>query len=116
MRAAQYDLVVEQGATFDLELQYTDNAGQPVDITGMVVRMQGREKIDSTTTLFDWNTPGGTIVLSDPSNGIFKFNVSAAATATLVFDWGYYDLELVDGAVVRRLLEGLVTLAREITR
>lgn len=116
MKAAEYGLEIEQGATLDLDLQYTDSNGVGIDITGMTLRCMGRLKYDSAATLFDWDTAGGEIPLVDAATGRFKFDVSATVTAALDFDIGVYDLELVNGAIVERLLMGVVKLSKEVTR
>lgn len=116
MRAGEYKLTIEQGVTLDLELQYTNDDGTPVDISGMTLRCQGRGRYESTSTLFDWSTTGGEIVIKDAVNGRFAFDVTATETAALDFNRGVYDLELVDGATVERLLKGSVVLDLEVTR
>ena len=116
MRAGLYQLVIEQGATLDLAFQYTDSDGHPVDLTGMTLRCMGRARYDSASTLFDWDTAGGEIVITDAVNGRFQFDVPATETASLDFSDGVYDVELVDGADVQRLLMGQVILSLEATR
>lgn len=116
-RAAYYNLTIEQGSTFDDEYQYVDDDGNPVDITGYTVRMQGRLSVESSATVLDWDTAGGEITLSDPSNGKFKFAADPTTTGALDFTRGVYDLEIESpGGVVRRLLEGELILAKQVTR
>ena len=53
----------------------------------------------STPTLTDYN---------------IKLSMTATATAALDFETAVYDLELVSGAEVTRLIEGIVTLSKEV--
>ena len=49
MAAGIYNLSIEQGATFDLEIRYKDANGDPVDLTGYSGRLQIRQSTDSAT-------------------------------------------------------------------
>ena len=114
--AARKDLVIEQGATFLLDLVLEDPAKQPVDLTGATAQMQGRLRVGAGTTLFDWSVSGGQITIDGPA-GAVKVSVPASQTRTLSFDVGVYDLEITesDGTVLR-VLEGVVELSKEVTR
>ena len=50
----------------------------------------------------------------DPTNCNIEVSMTAAATAALDFEMAVYDLELVSGAEVTRLIEGIVTLSKEV--
>ena len=50
-----------------------------------------------------------------PVDNNIELSMTATATAALDFDTGVYDLELVSGTEVTRLLEGIVTLSREVS-
>jgi len=120
--ANQYNIVVEQGATFSLTITYKDSDGEPIDLTNTDARMEIRQEYTSESALVtltsaaggSGNTSGialggvaGTIVvvISDALTG------ALTAPATNV-----YDLELVtaDGAVTR-LIEGKATVSPGVT-
>ena len=89
--------------------------GAPFDLTGYSARMQVRATIASASALIDLTSPTG-IVLGGTA-GTIQVIITAAATAALAISEGVYDLELIDAAsAVRRLLEGTVTVAKEVTR
>jgi hypothetical protein len=48
--------------------------------------------------------------------GTIVVTIAATVTAALPSGEARYDLELVNGAVVTRLIEGKATISREITR
>ena len=61
--------------------------------------------------------PGGIAIVGDGSAGQFTITMTAAATALLNFSSLKYDLEAVSGAgTVTRLLEGIITLSKEVTK
>jgi hypothetical protein len=126
MSAGRYDIILEQGATFDLPLHYRDPAGVPIDLSGYSARMQVRESAESTV-LVEFNsslTANGAILLNgaaedreDGANGNIRIFMSAANSAALPRFSGRYDLELADSSSYTiRLLEGQFRVEPEITR
>ncbi len=117
MTAGRLNLVIEQGATFALALT-VDDSGTPRDLTGNTMRMSIRETIDDTDPLLSLTTENGRITILDQGDYPGAFTISLAATDTddLDFTSGVYDLEVVDGVNVERLLQGKVKLSPEVTR
>ena len=125
MSAGRYDIVLEQGATFDLPLRYEDSIGG-VDLSGYSARMQVREA-PASPLLVEFNselTANGAIFLSgaaedreDGANGNLRVFMSASNSAALPRFAGRYDLEIEDiSGYVIRLLEGQFRVEPEITR
>lgn len=114
MLAGRYDITVEQGSTFNLTLTYKDQRGYVIDLTGYSARMQMRSAVTSNTVAMELTTANGRIAI-DPLLGKITLQIAAADTATLS-GTGVYDLELVNGAIVQRILEGSYTISPEVTR
>lgn len=114
MPAGEYDLVIEQGATFSQRITYKVPAGTPVDLTGYTARLQLRKTPSSPITL-SLTTENGGITLGGAA-GTIDLAVTATASAALAADVYVYDLELVNGSTVTRLLEGSATVSREVTK
>ena len=118
MPAAKKDLYIEQGATFEFSLIWTDESETPKNLTGFQGRMQIREKIEAAD-------PALISLTSSPAAGISivgaegRVNVviSDEQTATLSIKRGVYDLEVegADGRVYR-LLQGSVIVDPNVTR
>ena len=117
MAAAQADLVIEQGATFTQSFKWTDSNGAPIPISGYSARMQIRQNQSSPTALVSLTTSGGGIQIAG-ATGTVEIRIEASVTANLSFSSAVYDLELVapDGITVYRLVQGSVTLSKEVTR
>lgn len=115
MTAAQHDILIEQGATFTLNLVWKDSDGNPINITGYTARMQVRRKHADTAVLLNFTTENGAITLGGAAGTI---DVEALADITDgTVRAGVYDLELENGSgVVTRLIEGKVTVTPEVTR
>lgn len=116
MSVAQYDFEIIQGATFTQPFVWKDGDGDPVDLTGYAARMQVRKSVQAKDVLLEATTANGRIVIY-PLTGTFTLSLPAAVTESLDWLCGRYDIELVasDGFVVR-ILEGTVSVSREITR
>jgi len=127
MPAGRYNFVIEQGATFQLDLQYNDSNNVPIDLTGYSGRLQIRQTIPSTTVLLCLSsslTPDGTGInfsgsngTTPPISGSIGIYISAVSSSQLIFDQAVYDLEIENsGGFVTRLIEGSVKLSKEVTR
>ncbi len=128
MAAGKYTFTIEQGSTVNFEVQYKDASNNPVDLTGYTGRMMIRSAyadnspttyVSLTNTLnpdgtgLNFNGSNGSTPLTSGSIGIF---ISATSSSALTFSEAFYDLEIVSGSTVTRLLEGKVRLSKEVTR
>ena len=119
MSATRYDIVIEQGATYKLDLTYKDAAGGNM-ITGHSARMQIKDSykgeiVGGSNNKADFSSPNNGIIVNASGYPNIKIDISAADTATYDFDNAVYDLEIHSGADVARVIEGRVKLKREAT-
>ena len=116
---AEADICIFQGATFDQTLFYeTGEPSTPVDLAGFTAKMQIRSKPESKAVILELSTSNGRITLNYGSNnGAIRLFILATDTALLsVCDKAVYDLELYNGAVTTRILQGNVIISPEVTR
>ena len=113
MPSVKYDIVIEQGATFGLTLTYENPDETPIDLTGMTARMQVRDASDDSL-IIELTTENGRITLGE-ATGKITLAITAADTAALDRG-GVYDLELVNGTEVNRIIQGKATLSEEVTK
>jgi len=116
MGAGRYDFTIEQGATFKRIMTWKDSSGNPIDLTGYQARMQIRPAKDSPGVILTLDTDANGGIALGGNNGRITIEISAARTASLDFKTAVYDLELEKDGNVVRLLEGSVTLSKEVTR
>lgn len=119
MPAAKLNLSIEQGATWRhcLALKAGPGATAPaLDLTGYLARLQLRSELSSVTVLLDLSSSNGRISIT-PLAGQLDLYISATDTAALDFDRAVYDLEIEStGGEVTRVLQGVITLNRQVTR
>lgn len=116
MAAARYDFEIEQGTTFVLAFSWKDEAGTPIPLTGYTARMQVRHSVSAEEVLLDLTTENDRLVI-DELNGRVTIVLDPVVTAAITWRKGMYDLELVSPTGgVKRLVEGAVTVSREVTR
>lgn len=129
MAAGKYSFIIEQGSTFDVEIQYKDASGNPIDLSDYQARMHIRQTTDSNTILLALSSsrnPDGTGLnmsgsagINPPASGTIGIYISACTSSTLDFNEAKYDLEIYSGSscpYVIRILQGNVKLSKEVTR
>ena len=115
MSATTYDILIEQGATYSQVITYKE-AGVAINLTGYTARLQVRSTLESASTVVELTTANGRIALGGAA-GTITLTISATDTAALTAGRGVYDLELVSGSgIVTRLLQGVATISRNVTR
>lgn len=114
--AATYNMTIDQGTTVSIDFQYRTSAGVPIPLTSYTARMQARPTQSSAVTVMDATTTNGQLVVTG-ATGTVTLALTATQSAALDFDRAVYDIEIVSPAgVVTRLVQGTVTLSREVTR
>jgi hypothetical protein len=126
MAAGRYSFVIEQGATTNIQINWTDSSGSAIDLSGYHSRMQIRPGVESDTIYLSLSSSlesDGTGINLSGSNfetplqsGSLAIYISADTTTDLDFNEAYYDLEMVKQNTVTRLLEGKVKLSKNVTR
>jgi hypothetical protein len=112
MSAATHNLIVERGATWAQQLIWKDSGGTPIDLTGYSARLQVRPRSGGNVLV---SLTSGSGITLGTTNGTIDLTISAGATSLLPAGSYRYDLELVTGTTVTRLIEGLFTVSAEIT-
>lgn len=115
MTAVLLDIVVEQGATFDLVVDLLDEDGHPrTDLGGYTGAMQIRTS--------DASDASDATLLGTASVTVDDVNSQAVATITDTdtrgYSWtaGRWDLEITNGSRTERIATGNASLRREVTR
>lgn len=107
--ATKANLVIDQGATYEVTLDLTDENGDILNLAGYSANSQLRKWYTSTnSTAFSTsiNSVAGTITLS----------LTATQTANLTAGRYVYDVEVTSSNVVSRIIEGIVTVSPNVTR
>jgi hypothetical protein len=125
MSAGKYSFIVEQGSTKEFEVRYADSGSNPIDLSYYSARMQIRDSPGSPNlyaTLSSSLLPDGTGLNLNgmrgdkpTTSGSIGVYISAATSSMFTFNEASYDIELVSGSYVTRILEGKIKLSREVT-
>lgn len=119
--AGKLNLKINKGETFRYTLTWLNSSEQPINLTGYHARMQVRPDIDSSEILLTFASdptlsPDGTITLT-AGTGVIELWLGATATAAITWSGGVYDLEMYQSAdEVTRLVEGKISVSKEVTR
>ena len=119
MPAAKLNLAIEQGSTWrhGLALKAGLSANAPaLDLTGYTALMQLRTDVGAHDILVELSVENTRITIS-AVDGRIDLVLTAAETAALIFDRAVYDLKVESaGGEVTRVLQGVVTLGKQVTR
>jgi hypothetical protein len=113
MAAGKLNITIEQGSTFQRNIVLKDGSGDRFNLTGYQVRSTMRPSFDSSDNIsFD-------ITVTSASSGEFSWNMSAAKTRSINVSrsstW-VYDIEIEQSSIVTRVLQGSVSISREVTK
>jgi hypothetical protein len=113
MTAANYNLVIDQGSDFAVQLLIKEG-GSAKDLTGYSARAQLRTTKSSTTVAASFTCT----VLSPATDGKVKMELPNAVSTGMSSGLYYYDLEIytADNVIVKRLIQGEATISPEVTR
>jgi hypothetical protein len=130
MAAGKYTFTIEQGATTDFEIVWTDSAGSAIDLANyeaaMIIRTDygGSEIQALTSSIGDTYTKasgsaflslsgsGLTTPLTSGSIGVY---IGHELTDSFTFTEAVYDIELTKDQARTRILQGKVKLSKDVT-
>tara|TARA_Y100001937_G_scaffold107219_1_gene149697 strand:+ start:227 stop:565 length:339 start_codon:yes stop_codon:yes gene_type:complete len=112
MAAGKYDIVIDQGSSFALDLTVQEE-GVAKNLSTYSVRSQLRQTITSSTL-----TATFTGAVLNAAQGKLQISLSPTQTANITPGKYYYDVEIFTSsdAVVTRLLQGTAIVSPEVTR
>ena len=113
--AGQKNFEVDQNATFSFVVEYKDENGNAIDLTGASAKMQVRDVKGGTKLAVTLTSPSGGIVING-SLGKLTVTLTPTQTNKLFYPKSVYDIMVVDtNANKIKLLEGFMTLNRSVT-
>lgn len=81
----KHDITIYQGATFELQVQYKDSTGTPVNMSGYTIASKLYNRL-GTEKLADFS-----VSYVSQASGIFKIRLEASGTSGLT-EQGQYDV------------------------
>ena len=111
MAAGKHNILIEQGATFSKTLTIKDVDGVAINLTGRTFASKLRRRptdVAATATF--------TVSILNAAAGTVTWSMPATTTAGIKAEPHYYDLEMTQGSVVTRLIEGTAFVNFEVTK
>jgi hypothetical protein len=109
---AYTDLIIDQGADFEITFDLVGDDGYPINVTGYAFSGQIRKSYHSTN-------PTANLVLTilNPVRGNTLISLGASNTANIVAGRYVYDIKMKDSSnVTSRVVEGIVTVTPQVSR
>ena len=104
------NLVIDQGSTFSADIDVTDSVGDPLNLTGYSVAGQIRKSYASSTAV-DFS---GSVYSA--TNGTVRIQLSATQTNAMKAGRYVYDVEIDNGSLTIRIVEGQGEVRPGVTR
>ena len=108
--ATKTNLVIDQGSTFSVELNLTDDNGDPLGLVGYTATSQLRKWYTSSNPAAAFTTN------INVANGSITLSLTSDETSSLTAGRYVYDVEIQDNTSVTRIIEGIVTVTPQVTR
>lgn len=106
------ELTINQGATFESDLDLVDDDGSAINVAGYVFSGQIRKSYYSLNP-----TANLTLNIVNAANGNVNIVLSAATTANIKAGRYVYDVKMTDTAnVTTRIVEGIITVTPQVTK
>ena len=115
MAIIEYDISTEQGSSLSRVVTYSDADSSPINLTGYTARMQVRPRASSGYAYLTLTSPSGGLTLGG-TTGTITILVDGSVTSAIPAGDYVYDLEVVNGAYVDKVMGGDFTLSAEVTR
>jgi hypothetical protein len=113
--AGQKNFEVDQNTTFSFIVEYKDNNGLPIDLTGATAKLQVRDTKGGSKLAFTLTSPAGGITIT-PLLGKLTIKMTPTQTSKLFYPKSSYDIMITDSNTNKiKLLEGFITLSRSVT-
>jgi hypothetical protein len=109
--AAHADIIVDQGTTFNITLNLTDDNGLPINLTGYTVKSQIRRWYTSS------NSISFVATIPQPNTGVIILSLDANTTAGMYYGRYVYDVLTISATnIITRVVEGILTVTPEVTQ
>ena len=112
MSAGTYNLVIDQGSDFALDLVIKE-AGSALNLSNYSGRAQLRTSVTASSASASF-----TVTVTNAANGALKMQLPAATSSGISAGQYVYDLEIytANNSIVKRIMQGEVTITPEVTR
>jgi hypothetical protein len=111
MAAGSLNLLIEQGADFSRTLTIESTPGTPLDITGFTFRGKLRREYADANAAASFS-----FTITNGAGGVVQMTANNAVTSGLPAETLKYDVEMVSGSTVTRILEGDAWVSPEATK
>ena len=112
MSAGTYNLVIDQGSDFALDLVIKE-AGSALNLSNYSGRAQLRTSVTASSASATF-----TVSVTNASEGALKMQLAAATSSGISAGQYVYDLEIftANNSIVKRIMQGEATITPEVTR
>ena len=112
MPAGYANLRIEAGSTFSIDMELNNIDGTPLNLTGYTGECKIRKSYYSNFGVYSLTVT----ILSPQTDGKLRISASSSETAAIKPGRYVYDVEIVSGSSVTRVVEGIAEVTPNATR
>ena len=116
----ELDITIKRGDTYEHTFLWVDpDTGERLPLTGWTARLQGRKKLTSSDTIFDFSSAADIELIVDEQLNEIRFKLEHETTkAYALLEDGLFDLEVTEIAsgYVETIIGGALIIEGDITR
>jgi hypothetical protein len=116
--AGLYNVTIDQGADWFLDVTYEDPSGTPINMQGYTAALQLRSLPSSASAALTLTTANGGITITG-NTGLVSIHATSEQTGAIDEGDYVYDLDVTSpapGSVVTRLIQGQAVVSAQVTR
>jgi len=112
MSAGRYDIKkLDRAATFSMKMIAKNDDGTYMELDGYTAKAAIKEHYDDVEVFLEFEA-----TIPDPEHGEVLIALTPEQTLTLVECQYYYDVLLINGEYIMRLLDGTIQISPDVTQ
>jgi hypothetical protein len=116
--AGLYNVTIDQGADWFIDVTYEDPSGTPINLQGFTAALQLRSLPNSPSAALTLTTANGGITITG-ATGLVSIHATSEQTGAIDEGDYVYDLDITSPApstIVTRLIQGQAVVSAQVTR
>ena len=109
------NFTIKQGSEWSRTIILKDDSGTVINLSGYTAKMQIRKEKDKTSQLYDELSTTNSRITITAVEGKLVLSIASSVSDKYRFTKAYYDLEIIQGSSITRILQGNIIINKNVT-